>query len=144
MLGFSRTHGTAVLTASRPPRVRNGNFWVVRSDGGMAVLHIDPVFSKKPDAIVLAMRAVAEWMFPHRGDAIIENIPPEVLKGCVDEIGRGLGHYPTGAHAIKKTPSKSACRQRKYVCKKCGQILRAATDSLDAIHKPCNAPFILD
>jgi hypothetical protein len=47
-----------------------------------------------------------------------------------------------GSRGGKSRGKGSGSRMRKYVCN-CGQIIRAATDKLVALHGPCGAQFML-
>lgn len=53
-----------------------------------------------------------------------------------------VGVYPHRAldpEQIERTRRKQGTRMRKYVCPACGQILRAATDSLEVLCTPCSS-----
>lgn len=65
----------------------------------------------------------------------------ETLKNIVDRIGAcpGGGLNPRTLNRIKQTT-----RMRKYTCPTCEQIIRAATDTLNAECADCNTPFQLE
>jgi len=50
------------------------------------------------------------------------------------KLKRRVAHLATG--------KKTKCRLRKWICPKCGQILRVASDTLQATHDPCERVFI--
>lgn len=66
---------------------------------------------------------------------------PELLDR-LNVISNQLGPLPPGNGDVNEG-HKQSTRLRKYVCE-CGQIIRAATDSLEAIHEPCGKRFEQD
>ena len=64
------------------------------------------------------------------------------LAAKLAKIAADLGPFPAAGFGpeSKSTTPKQKNRSRKYTCE-CGQIVRAATDALEAVHIPCGTPF---
>ena len=72
-----------------------------------------------------------------------------VLKSKLLLLSQRLGPFPHDALKHFKSPiKKQTTRQRLYVCDRCGQKMRIASDTFKAIHmtliddKPCGGEFI--
>lgn len=63
------------------------------------------------------------------------------LKEKLDKIVAKLGPYPHAALSPGLGMTKQTTRMRKYECPECGQIIRAATDDLNAVCGNCECPF---
>jgi len=55
-----------------------------------------------------------------------------------------LPAMPNGHGDLSADHKRQSTRLRKYVCPACGQIVRAATDCLNAVCGDCDAHFIMD
>ena len=67
----------------------------------------------------------------------------EALKVKLGElVEKKLGALPhSGLAAGQSTHKKQKCRQRKWTCPSCEQIIRAASDDLMVICEPCEVLF---
>jgi hypothetical protein len=70
-------------------------------------------------------------------------LSPELLDWLTTSLLPRLGAYPHAklTRLGRRTPQRN--RHRKYVCRGCAQIIRAATSDLDVVCRPCNTPFEL-
>jgi len=66
----------------------------------------------------------------------------EDLRAKLETIVKRLGHYPHIPLADTTGAGRQKCRQRKWVCPSCGQIIRAASDDLEVTCVPCDAEFV--
>ena len=63
------------------------------------------------------------------------------LKERLNSIAERLGPLPPGEGDIVGKSKPQSTRMRKWICGDCGQIIRAASDDLDATCNPCGKQF---
>jgi predicted RNA-binding Zn-ribbon protein involved in translation (DUF1610 family) len=66
------------------------------------------------------------------------------LREKLNNISIKLGAYPHSGLTSLAGVKKQTTRMRKYKCPACGQIVRAATDTLNASCLDCNVLYALD
>lgn len=64
-------------------------------------------------------------------------------KTTLTGIAKNLGAIPAGFAELPEPNVAQRTRLRKYACNVCGQIARASTDDLQAIHATDNGTFVL-
>jgi len=75
--------------------------------------------------------------------AMTSTVAGPELRDKLVEMHEALGDMPKGYGTLQKKTRAQSTRQRKYVCRNCGQIVRAATNDLKAICSDCDEPFTL-
>ena len=69
---------------------------------------------------------------------------PELKAKLAGFLADRLPPMPNGHGDLNADRKTQSTRLRKYVCPACGQIVRAATDCLNAVCGDCDAHFIMD
>ena len=69
---------------------------------------------------------------------------PELKATLAEFLADRLPPMPNGHGDISSQRKKQSTRMRKYVCPACGQIVRAATDCLNAVCGDCDVHYIME
>jgi len=69
---------------------------------------------------------------------------PELKAKLESFLADRLPPMPNGHGDLSSQRKKQSTRMRKYVCPACGQIIRAATDCLNAVCGDCDVHFIME
>jgi len=69
---------------------------------------------------------------------------PELKATLEGFLADRLPPMPNGHGDLSSQRKKQSTRMRKYVCPACGQIIRAATDCLNAVCGDCDAHYIME
>jgi len=69
---------------------------------------------------------------------------PELKATLEGFLADRLPPMPNGHGDLTSNRKKQSTRYRKYVCPACGQIIRAATDCLNAVCDDCDAHYIME
>ena len=138
---------------SRGKAARIGECWSAQHESGRAHIFVSPELADAVRVLdVLVHELIHDYVgldCGHKGafkrlaqDVGLEGkmtatVAGDALRLELERVALLCGHYPHEAltQEPRATP-KQRCRQRKYKCPECGQILRAATDDLQAICEP--------
>lgn len=147
---------------ARPSRnQRIGEYAHILKDceAGPGLLTLHPTIFANParvlDVLLHEMIHAARPTDGHRGDfpklarrvgltgKMTATVAGSELKAKLDGyLTDRLPAMPNGHGDLSADRKKQSTRLRKYVCPSCGQIIRAATDCLNAVCGECDAHFI--
>jgi len=140
---------------SRGKAARVGECWSAQHESGRAHIFVSPELADAVRVLdVLVHELIHDYVgleCGHRGafaqvakgvgleGKMTATIAGDALRLELERIALLCGPYPHEAltQEPRATP-KQRCRQRKYTCPECGQIIRAATDDLQAICYACS------
>ena len=141
---------------SRGKAARIGECWSAQHESGRAHIFVSPELADALRVLdVLVHELIHDYVgldCGHKGafkrlaqDVGLEGkmtatVAGDALRLELERVALLCGHYPHEAltQEPRATP-KQRCRQRKYTCPECGQILRAATDELQVICYECSS-----
>ena len=146
---------------SRNQRIGEYAHFLENCDAGPGLLTLHPTIFREParvlDVLLHEMIHAACPNDGHRGQfpklakrvgltgRMTATVAGDELKAKLEGfLADRLPPMPNGHGDLTSDRKKQSTRLRKYVCPSCGQIVRAATDCLNAVCGDCDAHFILD
>jgi len=144
---------------SRNQRIGEYAHFLKDCEAGPGLLTLHPTVFDKParvlDVLLHEMIHAARPMDGHRGQfpklakrvglvgKMTATVAGPELKAKLETWLRDrLPLMPNGHGDLSADRKRQSTRLRKYVCPSCGQIIRAATDCLNAVCADCDAHFV--